>query len=263
MTEPHDEDCARLTELLDRSLADPDACRTIDLEVCRALCPEHAEHLLALVETARALETAAQSWKGAATQADGPDPVAPAAADLPERIGRYRVLARLGAGGMGTVYKAHDPELDRVVAVKVPHFEGSPAAQDQARQRFLREARAAARVRHPHTCPLHDVGEHDGTPFAVMAFSEGSNLSDVARQGPLEPARAVDLVRKVALGLEAVHAAGVVHRDLKPGNILLDRAGEPLLTDFGLARSDGDAEPLTRDGSLLGTPAYMAPEQAS
>src|SRR5262249_23593504 len=247
MSEPHDEDCARLTELLDQDLCWPGTGHSIDLTACEAVCSEHAAELLALVETARALDTAVQGWKGVAARAAEPTSVVPPPADLPERIGRYRVLACLGAGGMGTVYKAHDPELDRLVAVKVPHFHGSPEAQAQARQRFLREARAAARVRHPHTCPMHDVGEHAGTPFAVMAFIDGSNLSTLVQRGPLEPARAVELVRKVALGLEAVHAAGVVHRDLKPGNILLDAGGEPMLTDFGLARADTDAEPRTRD----------------
>src|SRR5262249_15591159 len=115
----------------------------------------------------------------------------------------------------------------------------------------------------PHVCPVHDVGEHDGAPFVVMTYVAGSSLAALTRAGPCDPARAVELVRKVALGLEAVHAAGIVHRDLQPANILVGEHGRPLLTDFGRARSAADAEPLTADGNLVGTPAYMAPEQAA
>jgi hypothetical protein len=182
---------------------------------------------------------------------------------VPARIGRYQLLGRLGAGGMGTVYKALDPDLDRQVAIKVPRFDGSPQAQGQARQRFLREARAAARVRHPHVCPIHDVGEHEDRPYVVMAFVEGQSLADhLRRHGRFDDCRrAVTLVRQVVEALAAVHEHGIVHRDLKPGNILLDRSGQALLTDFGLARLEGDAEHLTAPGVMPGTPAYMAPEQ--
>jgi hypothetical protein len=183
-------------------------------------------------------------------------------AAAPSRIGRYHILDTIGAGGMGRVYRAHDPELQRVVAVKVPRFDAAPTAQAQL-SRFLREARAAARVRHAHVCPIHDVGEHQGRPYVVMAFVEGQSLAQQLRQqGRYEDGRqAVMLVRHVAEALEAVHAHDIVHRDLKPGNILLDKAGQPLLTDFGLARVGDDAERLTAEEALLGTPAYMAPEQ--
>jgi hypothetical protein len=184
----------------------------------------------------------------------------PADEPLPERIGRYQVLARLGAGGMGSVYRAHDPQLRRDVAIKVPRLD-TPAA----RERFLREARAAAAVRHPNVCPIHDVGEEAGRPYVVMALVEGGSLAQCLRRlGRFEDCRqAVTLVAQVADALDSVHAAGVIHRDLKPGNILLDGAGQPLLSDFGLARASRDGEPLTVEGTLLGTPAYMAPEQVS
>jgi hypothetical protein len=188
----------------------------------------------------------------------GPEPPAPAA------LGRYRLQGRLGQGGMGTVYLAHDPDLDRPVAVKVPSFDGPPERQAEQRRRFLREARAAARVRHPHVCLIYDVGEHEGQPFVVLELVRGGSLADsLRRHGRFDDCRAaVRLLLAAAGGLQAVHAAGLLHRDLKPGNILLDEGGRPLLTDFGLARAAGGGAALTADGAVLGTPAYMAPEQA-
>jgi serine/threonine protein kinase len=188
-------------------------------------------------------------------------PAEPPAA--PAYLGRYRVLHSLGVGGMGAVYLAEDPELRRTVAVKVPHFAGPAAAQGVARQRFLREARAAAAVRHPRVCPIYDVGEQDSTPYVVMAFIEGRSLADrLKREGPFtDPRSAVALAIQVAQGLAAVHDRGLVHRDLKPSNILLDAAGDAFLCDFGLARREDDADRLTATGALVGTLAYMAPEQ--
>lgn len=181
---------------------------------------------------------------------------------LPKSLGRYQVQRRLGAGGMGTVYEAYDPELKRPVAVKVPHFTGVPA-EEPARQRFFREARAAATIRHPHVCPVYDVGEVDGRPFVVMARIEGQSLAECLRQrGRFEDEREVGRIGlQVARALAEVHGHGIVHRDLKPANILLDQAGQAVLTDFGVARSDRDAETLTKQGAMVGTPAYMAPEQ--
>src|SRR5207244_779700 len=128
---------------------------------------------------------------------------------LPPAIGRYRVLKLLGAGGMGVVYQAHDPQLDRVVAVKVPHFDVPREQRHKQVQRFLREARAAARVRHANVCPIHDVGEHDGRPYVVMAFVDGDSLADALRRDPWryrDPAAAARLARQVADALDAVHA---------------------------------------------------------
>jgi serine/threonine protein kinase len=182
-----------------------------------------------------------------------------------DQIGRYRILARLGAGGMGTVYKAHDPQLDRVVALKLPRFDGTPQDVRRRVQRFQREARVAAQVWHPHVCPIFDVGEHEGQPFVVMAYVEGQSLSQrLADAGRYESiSEAVTLIRQILDGLEAVHAHGIVHRDLKPGNILIDPTGKAVLTDFGLARPDTEAEHFTSEGVILGTPSYMAPEQAA
>jgi Leucine-rich repeat (LRR) protein/tRNA A-37 threonylcarbamoyl transferase component Bud32 len=181
----------------------------------------------------------------------------------PRVLGRYRLVEQVGSGGMGAVYRAEDPQLQRVVAIKVPSFRGSRESRALAQQRFLREARAAAAIRHPHVCPVYDVGEQDNVPFVVMAFVEGKSLADMLRaEGRLDCRRAAELARQVAEGLAAVHTHGIVHRDLKPGNILLDTNGQALLADFGLARHLED-EPLTADGVLVGTPAYMAPEQTS
>lgn len=178
-------------------------------------------------------------------------------------LGRYRVLEKVGQGGMGTVYKARDPELDRLVAIKVPQLDPNRPDHTVAVHRFLREARAAASVRHTHVCPIHDVGEQDGRPYAVMDFIEGRSLSALLKEGELPLRQAVELVRKVALGLAAVHGRGLIHRDVKSGNILLDGHGEPFLTDFGLVRPVVKSEHLTREGGILGTPEYMAPEQAA
>jgi serine/threonine protein kinase len=180
------------------------------------------------------------------------------------RFGRYRILEHLGSGGMGTVYKAFDPHLDRVVALKLPHFYGTGAEVTKRVQRFQREAQAAAKIWHPSVCPIYDVGEEDGRPFVVMAWVDGKSLAArLTDMGRFESiGEAVSVVRNILDGLEAVHAHGVLHRDLKPGNILLDRSGRPIVTDFGLARTEASADPITSEGVIIGTPSYMAPEQA-
>jgi Flp pilus assembly protein TadD/tRNA A-37 threonylcarbamoyl transferase component Bud32 len=259
----------RLVELLDQALTELRAGRALDTATWQGLAPDLDEDLPRLLETMRDLDTAAQTWRCGRTLAPeqtgaaAPDPEVP----LPAQVGRYEILGLLGAGGMGRVYKARDPQLDRVVAVKVPRFDGSDDGKELRKARFLREARAAAAVlHHPHVCPIHDVGEEDGLPYVVMAYIEGQSLADRLRtQGRYEDARAaVALTLQVASALEKVHAHGIVHRDLKPGNILLDRTGTSAhLSDFGLARPGDSGEHLTVEGDLLGTPAYMASEQAA
>lgn len=182
-----------------------------------------------------------------------------------EKLGRYRVMQLIGEGGMGSVYKAHDPKLDRLIAIKVPRFDVPRSDLTVVVQRFLREARSAAQVRHPNVCPIYDVDEHEGMPFVVMAFVDGESMAEHLRVRPsnTDPADTVRLIRQIAVGLRAVHSHGIVHRDLKPANILIDREGQALLTDFGLARPDNESQRLTMHGAVIGTPGYMAPEQAA
>jgi hypothetical protein len=264
----------RLAGLLTEALESVRDHRTIDVAAWQARHPDLADELPELLDTLRRLDTAAADWKLIAGPETPPPPaslVTVPTADpspprpLPERIGRYRILRVLGEGGMGTVYQAEDPQLQRVVALKVPRFDGPERCRVVAMRRFQREARAAAQIRHPHVCPIHDVGSHEGFPYVVMDYVEGESLADRlgARGRYEEPAEAVRVVLEITEALEAVHAKGVVHRDLKPGNILITPAGKAVLTDFGLARWEQDGETLTTDGALLGTPAYMSPEQAA
>jgi hypothetical protein len=180
-------------------------------------------------------------------------------AALPEQFGRYRIIRQLGRGGMGTVYLAHDTQLDRRVALKVPHF---VADDSTALERFYREARVAATLDHPNLCPIHDAGQHEGVPYLTMPYIEGKPLSELLAAGLLPQRQAAALVRQLALALEEAHRRGILHRDLKPSNIMMNRRGEPVVMDFGLARqtNSGDLR-LTQSGALLGTPAYMPPEQ--
>jgi serine/threonine protein kinase len=178
----------------------------------------------------------------------------------PGRIGRFEVRAVLGSGAFGQVYRGFDPGLRRDVAIKVPHRE---RLTPQFRERFLREARATATIHHPNVCPVHEVGADGELPFIVMHFVPGPTLAGLLerRGSPFPPRQAALVVRKLALGVAAAHDKGVIHRDLKPQNVLWDEASrEVLVTDFGLARI-GDTE-MTAEGITLGTPAYMAPEQA-
>ena len=175
--------------------------------------------------------------------------------------GRYRVESMLGQGGMAAVYLAHDSELDRPVAIKVL---AEHLADDEAfRERFLREARMAAKLSHPNIVHVYDQGEEGGQPFIVMEYVDGPTLGEeLKRIGPFPPARVVDLALQICGGLEHAHASGLVHRDIKPGNLLLREDGTVKIADFGIARA-AQATKLTQIGSVLGTAAYLAPEQAA
>lgn len=184
-------------------------------------------------------------------------------AQRPETLGRfagYDVVKRIASGGMGVVYQAWDPALNRMVALKI--LAPVLAASDTARARFLREGRATASVAHDHVVAIHAVGEDRGLPYLVMALVSGVSLERRLQNGPLELTEILRIGRQIALGLAAAHAQGLIHRDVKPGNILLENGIERVkLTDFGLARAV-DSPGVTRPGTIAGTPEYMSPEQA-
>jgi serine/threonine protein kinase len=188
------------------------------------------------------------------------------------RLGPYEIVALTGEGGMGQVFKAKDTRLDRTVAIKM--LPPSLAADPQRRERFEREARNVSRLEHPHICPLYDVGEHEGHAYLVMQFLEGETLAERLSHGPLTISPTLEYGIQIAEALAAAHRAGIVHRNLKPGNVMITRTGARLL-DFGLARSVPGATSfnttlgnhaarvvgLTTEGTILGTLSYMAPEQ--
>ncbi|MGP0064384.1 MAG: tetratricopeptide repeat protein [Isosphaeraceae bacterium] len=172
----------------------------------------------------------------------------------------HEILGRLGQGGMGIVYKAIDRKLDRIIALKTI-AEGRYATPDQ-RDRFRSEAQAIARLRHPNIIAIHAIGEHDRRPYLSLEFAEGGNLAQRLLAGPLPAREAAEMVEMLARAVQAAHRAGVVHRDLKPSNVLLTADGIPKVSDFGLAKLLGSDSGRTLSGQVLGSPSYMAPEQA-
>jgi WD40 repeat protein len=183
------------------------------------------------------------------------------AGDLPRVLGKFQLVALLGRGSFGAVYKARDLELDRWVAVKVPRAGCFASAEEQ--ERFLREARSAAQLNHPHIVAVHDVAHDGDLPYLVSDYVEGRTLAE--RLAERRPAfrEAAGLAAQIADALDYAHRRGVVHRDVNPRNILLDAAGQAHVTDFGLAHREGGGILVTLDGQVLGTPAYMSPEQAA
>ena len=175
-------------------------------------------------------------------------------------FGDYELLEEIGRGGQGVVYRARQKSLNRTVALKViglGHW-----ATDAHLKRFRREAEAAASLDHSGIVPIYEVGERDGSCYFSMKFIEGGQLDEVVRREPMPIRRAVELIAKVARTVHYAHEHSILHRDIKPGNILLDQKGEPHLTDFGLARLVETESTVTRTLEVLGTPSYMAPEQA-
>ncbi len=216
-------------------------------------CPECDGLLEAGTECRRCLVGVA--WFEAPVEEDA----APVEPSLGQMLGGYELLSRLGAGGMGIVYRARQRATGRIVALKTLRLEVLP---DQAAvERFQTEIKLAAALEHPHVLPFYEVGAQDGLPFFSMKIVEGS-LADRLRAGPLPPREAALLLTQVARAVHHAHQHGVLHRDLKPANILVDAAGSPFIADFGVARFLDASMGVTRTGALLGTPAYMSPEQA-
>lgn len=183
-------------------------------------------------------------------------------ATLPQQIrtmGRFRLLTQVGIGSFGTVWKARDTELDRVVAVKLPRL--ANLSEEQTSQ-FAREARAAAQIKRESIVTVHEVGRVDDQIFIVSDFVEGANLAEWLTVHSLSGREAAGLCATLALAIHAAHEAGVVHRDLKPSNIMLDGNGKPFIADFGLAKREAGEITMTIEGKVVGTPAYMSPEQA-
>ena len=176
-------------------------------------------------------------------------------------FGDYELLGEIGRGGQGVVYRAHQKSLNRNVALKVIGL--GPWATEAHLKRFRREAEAAANLDHPFIVPIHEVGERDGCCYFSMNFIEGGQLDEVVRRTPISIRQVAELIAKLARTVHYAHEHGILHRDIKPGNILLDAKGEPHLTDFGLARLVEAESTVTRTLEVMGTPSYMAPEQAA
>ena len=178
-----------------------------------------------------------------------------------DQFGRYQIIKIIGEGGMATVYSAYDPEFDRKVAVKV--LPKKLTEDPQFIERFNREARTIARLEHPSIVPVYDYGQQDGQPYLVMRYMAGGTLREyLKRQGPLSVQKAADLFSRLAPALDKAHNLGIIHRDLKPANILFDEDGNPFLSDFGIVKLTHADITLTGTQAIVGTPAYMSPEQA-
>ena len=227
-------------------------------EVCRS-CPELLPRVRARLQRLRLLE---QEVSALFPPSDPPVGVRPAAlptAELP-RIPGYEVQGELGRGGMGVVYRAWHLRLDRPVALKMLLV--GPFARPKERERFLREAQALAALEHPNIVQVHEFGDLDGLPYFTMEYVEGGSLALKLSGTPLPTREAAALSATLAEAVQAAHQGGIIHRDLKPANVLLTAAGTPKIADFGLARRLDGGAGATRTGTALGTPSYMAPEQA-
>ena len=229
-------------------------------EVCRD-CPELLPEVRLHCQRLESVQARIGALFPETTPAWGDDagPSAGGIGDLPHIPG-YEVEAVLGHGGMGVVYRALDTRLNRTVALKM--LLAGPYARPGERQRFLREAAAAAGLHHPNIVHVYDVGEHDGRSYFTMEFLEGGSLSQQLSGAPVPARRAAELLATLASAMQAAHQGGIIHRDLKPANVLLTADGTPKVADFGLARLHEAAAGLTVSGAPLGTPSYMAPEQA-
>jgi len=226
-----------------------------------ALLREHPE-LTSALDCLEALEDFAPppSAKTGGSKDDTLDAIV-SMGSLPRAFGQYELLCEIGRGGMGVVYKARQTSLDRMVAIKMI-LSSHLASPDHVR-RFHEEAKAAARLRHPHIVPIHEVGQLHGQDYFVMEYVEGESLAQRIDKSELDVETSVRLVAAIARAVDHLHQQKIIHRDLKPSNILLDNEGLPYVTDFGLAKVFVPGSEVTATGVITGTPSYMAPEQAS
>ena len=202
---------------------------------------------------------AAPNEQGDLTRREGDIPVT--AGKVVKRFGDYELLTEIARGGMGVVFKARQINLNRIVALKM--ILAGQFAGDKDVQRFRTEAESAAQLEHPGIVPIFEIGQHEGQHYFSMSYVEGESLGDRVANGPLPPQAAAALVQKISEAMAYAHGRGVIHRDLKPANVLIDPSGQPKITDFGLAKKTEADSDLTGTGQILGTPAYMPPEQAS
>lgn len=178
-----------------------------------------------------------------------------------KQYGRYQIQSQIGSGSMGVVYRALDPKIDRVIALKV--LRQDRVTESEVVKRFQREAKAAGRLSQPNIVAVHDIGQDHGTVYIAMELVEGKGLDRIMEKGPLPLKQAIDITCQAAVALDYAHRQGVVHRDIKPGNIIITPDGKIKITDFGIARMvDAPRSEQTQIGSILGTPSYMSPEQA-
>jgi serine/threonine-protein kinase len=254
---------AKLVELLDQLTASAREGSPADFDRITADYPDLADELRQLYGAAMVVDAVAQRSDSLAggdpTQVADPSPAI--SSELPRRLGDYELREEIGRGGMGVVYRALQLSLNRTVAIKLI-LRGRHASPTE-QTRFLAEAEAVARLEHPGIVPIFEVGSHEGQLFFSMKYIEGQTLAGMLSKGPLPGAQAAEILVKVARAIDYAHSRGVLHRDLKPANILIDEGGEPVVTDFGLAKLLSSDNSLTHSGAVLGTPSYMAPEQAA
>ncbi len=253
----------QLAQLVDQLVTRIQNGEQVDLE---QVGRDHPEHLAELRQLWGAIAvTQAMGWQSRSAVSESPPAdardLSNARVPLPLRVGDYLLEQEIGRGGMGVVYRARQVSLDRDVAVKMI-LKGDLASESD-RQRFLQEARAAAKLNHPNIVPVIEVGDHNGQLFISMRLISGMNLTQLLADGPIDQRRAAEIMIAVARAIGFAHSQGILHRDLKPSNVLLGRSGAPYVADFGLAKEQAGTTSLSGSDVVLGTPAYMSPEQAA
>ncbi|MGO9112123.1 MAG: WD40 repeat domain-containing serine/threonine protein kinase, partial [Thermoguttaceae bacterium] len=260
-------------EIISAYLEAVDVGRTLDRQEWLRRYPEFAAELEAFLADYEHVDRMAEPLRpasplppergvsgGAETMGSG-QPAGLSAGATVRYVGDYELLEEIARGGMGVVYKARQISLNRIVAVKM--ILAGHLATKADHERFHSEAQAAALLDHPNILPVFEVGEHEGQHYFSMGYVDGQSLATRLAEGPLPPKEAAELVATVAEAVEYAHRQGVIHRDIKPSNVLIDSMGRPRVTDFGLAKRMGSGSELTATGQVLGTPSYMAPEQAA